>query len=692
MSLEILELLLIRLKAFTKEISNAQHKKQLKDLIKVLQDYSNTIKIIHGKVVLDIAIYRKLSQKKAYNQYAYQASILTHTLIKKRIVSSKSKPYPRDSKFNSPNRLTKQFLETYLPDYDKVINLKDHIIKMMNRTSGSNKLYYLYCYLRFFHYYPLSQESLYKISRNTLFHRSGHYFLVYGHDGIEHFNPITICKIEGFIGKSISIYFKNTADITEYIEHIYEESDASHSDRFKRLLKKLDITTSQIANAVALDIQFNTSPMITTLLKSQLHPKISADEINTIFPDLLPPTVIRAHRKNLDYYFGNIQDVNDSDDEPNVIDYLERGLDYYDELKIAVKFSNKDEVTNDQLMKIVYKIDKINGDEDILPLIKNHLIFVIKKKLTGDIKKTKTLKEYIRIAFNYCYIHLLNEGKLNSQIIRKIDKVITSNNKLTLNTQRLYKRIVNEFLKLSSQDETLDRVNSLINIRRSYIFKNEFNQILELINNEENDKKQALGAKKIAVAIKQVFLIFLYYGGFRKTELRSRRIIDVDFIGDQEIVVNVSESSIKETMKSTGEKELSLKSDNAIRRVRFRINDSKHYKVVSDYLNALFKKNYKFLFPAMNESGTFAKRHVITNTFLDDISTKIQSVTNRYTPLHSLRHSYATNELIKILKSNHQNTFALYELCTKMGHGDPGVTINNYLHIEVAMLLSDIEI
>jgi integrase len=690
MSHQIVNNLLVRLREFTREISNAQNKKQMNVLAKVLEEHSDEIKIAHGKVVLDIAIYRKLSQRKAFSQQAYQASVLTQALIKRRIVSSKSKPYPRDSKFNSPNRLTKPFLETYLPDYDKVMKLKDHIIKMMNRASGSNKLYYLYCYLRFFHYYPLPRESLYKISRNTLFNRSEHYFLVYGHNGIERFNPITICMIEGLIGKTITRYFKNTTDITKHIDHLYEEGDLSHSDRFKKLLKKLDITTNQVANAAALDIQLNTSPMTTTLLQSRVHPKISADEVNAIFPDLLPYTVIRPHRKNLDYYFGNIQEDHDSDDEPNVIDYLERGLDYYDELKMAVKFQNKDEVTNVQLIKMISKIDNISGDEDILPLIKSHLIFMIKKKLNNEVTKTKTLKEYIRIAFSYGYIHVVNEGVLNTKVMRKIDTAITTNNKLTLMTQRLYKRIVNEFLK-RSQDESLDRVQSLINVRRSYIFKNEFNQILKLITKEEADKNHVLGAKKIAVAMKQVFLIFLYYGGFRKTELRTRRLIDVDFISEYEIVVNVSESSMKETMKSTGEKELSLKSDNAVRRIRFKIDDANHYKVVYDYLNSLFKGRYKFLFPAINKSGTFAKKHVITNSFLDEISGKVQAITNRYTPLHSFRHTYATNELVKILKSNHQNAFALYELSTKMGHSNPIVTIDNYLHIGIAMLLVILE-
>lgn len=687
MSQQLILDLIERLKEFAKETSNPQHKKQIAVLIKVLDEHQNEIKVTYGKVVLDISIYRKLAQRKAFNQYPHQASILTESLIKKRIVSNKTKPYPRDSKFNSPNRLTKPFLETYLPDYDKVMQLKDHLVKKMTKTTGGNKLFYMYCYLRYFHYYPLPKESFYKISRNTLFNRDGHYFLVYGFNGNERFNPIAIYILEPLIGRTINAYFTATRDITEHIDHIYEENDNSYEDWFKKLLKRLGITTNQIENAISLDIQLNKSPMMLTLLHSRLHPKIAADELNVLFPNLLPSTVLIPHRKNIDYYFGNIHDDEDDLDEPNIVDYLERGLDYYDELKLAVKFTDQHEITNNQLMKILSRINAINGDEEILPLIKDHLIFMIEKKLNGDVTKTKTLKEYIRIAFSYCYIHIVNEGAFNAKVIRKIDAAITSN-RLTLQTQRRYKRIVNEFLQRSSNDQSLDRVQSLINIRRSYIFKEEFDHILELIKNEEVKKKQVLGSKKIAVAIKQVFLIFLYYGGFRKTELRSRRLIDVDFIGDNEIIINVSESSMKETMKSTGEKELSLKSDSAIRRVRFKINDDDHYIVVRDYLSILEKGKYKFLFPAMNESGTFAKKHVITNAFLDDLSEKVQSITKRYTPLHSLRHSYATNELIKILKSNHHDLFALYELSTKMGHADPGVTIDNYLHIEIALLMA----
>jgi integrase len=690
MSQQLILDLFERLKEFAKQTSNPQHKKQITVLIKVLDEHQNEIKVSYGKAVLDISIYRKLAQRKAFNQYPQQASILTHNLVKKRIISNKTKPYPKDSKFNSPNRLTKPFLETYLPDYDKVMQLKDHIVKKMTQISGGNKLFYMYCYLRYFHYYPLPKESMYKISRNTLFHRNGHYFLVYGFNGYERFNPITICMLEPLIGKSINMYFKETKDITEHIDHLYEENDHSYEDRFKKLMNKLEITIHQIVNVIGLDIQMNKSPMMLTLLHSRLHPKIAADELNVLFPDLLPNTVLIPHRKNIEYYFGNIHEEEDDLDEPNIVDYLERGLDYYDELKLAVKFTDHQEVTDNQLIKMLSRINAINGDEEILPLIKDHLIFMIEKKLHGDVTKTKTLKEYIRIAFSYCYIHIVNEGVLNAKVIRKIDAAITSN-RLTLQTQRRYKRIVNEFLQRSSHEKSLDRVQSLINIRRSYIFKEEFDQILELIKNEEVKKKQVLGSKKIAVAIKQVFLIFSYYGGFRKTELRSRRLIDVDFIGDNEIIINVSESSMKETMKSTGEKELSLKSNSAVRRVRFKISDNYHYGVVRDYLNILEKGKYKFLFPAMNESGTFAKKHVITNAFLDDLSEKVQTITKRYTPLHSLRHTYATNELIKILKGDQHDLFALYELSTKMGHADPGVTIDNYLHIEVALLMTMLE-
>ena len=90
------------------------------------------------------------------------------------------------------------------------------------------------------------------------------------------------------------------------------------------------------------------------------------------------------------------------------------------------------------------------------------------------------------------------------------------------------------------------------------------------------------------------------------------------------------------------------------------------------------KHQYKFLFPKISDKGILLKKHVAKDEFFNDLSIKLQKFTNRYTPLHSLRHSFATNFLLENL--NQDDPKIIFKLSTIMGHADPDVTLRNYVH------------
>lgn len=62
--------------------------------------------------------------------------------------------------------------------------------------------------------------------------------------------------------------------------------------------------------------------------------------------------------------------------------------------------------------------------------------------------------------------------------------------------------------------------------------------------------------------------------------------------------------------------------------------------------------------------------------------------TNRYTPLHSLRHSYATFKTMSIFEQNSFQHSLMYQLSVMMGHSEPIVTIENYIHIDNVFILN----
>ena len=107
----------------------------------------------------------------------------------------------------------------------------------------------------------------------------------------------------------------------------------------------------------------------------------------------------------------------------------------------------------------------------------------------------------------------------------------------------------------------------------------------------------------------------------RKTELRTRMLNDIYMLDEETFVIDVNSKGFRETMKSTGETELKLKTSNARRRVKFKISDRNHLHIVKSYLRFLEERQFKFLFPAFSsQSHNLLKKHVINDSFIAYIS------------------------------------------------------------------------
>ena len=186
--------------------------------------------------------------------------------------------------------------------------------------------------------------------------------------------------------------------------------------------------------------------------------------------------------------------------------------------------------------------------------------------------------------------------------------------------------------------------------------------------------------------MRSVFLILLYYSGLRKTELRTRLVIDIKRIGSSnEFTIDVNSEGFKEAAASSRESELKMKTLNAKRRVRFSITNKKHQEMVIKYLNWIEKHKYKFLFPLISEKNLILKKDVCKDSFFSELSLLLQKHTKRYTPLHSLRHTFATKYFLENIKlKNFQDI--MYELANIMGHSDPETTIYNYIHFDLLNL------
>jgi integrase len=324
--------------------------------------------------------------------------------------------------------------------------------------------------------------------------------------------------------------------------------------------------------------------------------------------------------------------------------------------------------------------------------------FLIKKadeKHTKNPIKKSTLKEYLRIMFSYCFHYIVIEGALTNEVYNEIREKINifadeslyiQNSNITTRTTNVYYRLIKLFWKRYTNFKTEASLKMIVDIRRSVVFEDEIDSFIEILKTKEfTAPTKDIKFKK---TIKPVFCLLLFYSGLRKTELRTLLTKNIELVNNEEFEIIVSKENFKLTSKANNELELHEKSDSAIRKVRFSIKNQKHLKLIKQYVHFLEKNQIKFTFPAISIKENIKKSKPITNDFINELPRKLSEHTGRYTPLHSLRHSYATFKALSLYAEDEH--FLVYELCKLIGHSEPAITLENYIHIDLLFILKEI--
>ena len=132
-----------------------------------------------------------------------------------------------------------------------------------------------------------------------------------------------------------------------------------------------------------------------------------------------------------------------------------------------------------------------------------------------------------------------------------------------------------------------------------------------------------------------------------------------------------------------------MKNSNAKRAFEFEISNIKHLNIVKKYYYNIEKHGkVRFLFPDNTKNLSISKYKVMTITRLNDINYILQATTKRYTVIHSLRHSHATNEIKKLLDKEDKRIEDMFDLIYRIGHGDPETTIKNYAHLGLIKIVN----
>ena len=648
-----------------------------------------------GKIKINYTALVYFSKQPIFRTNSEVANKTVKWLKKNRFISSRSRDYPINSKYLT-STLPHYFLEIDLPKLDYILNLKDNLFNNYKNYADVG----LYVYFRLFSIKKISKENIIKIVvDNNIFRLNNNLSLliIKQKQHQQGYIPLTKYLLNS---KLINIIEKSKVNSFQNSINYYEEE-------VRKYIKKYRLNFVDVQNSIKFEYALEHSQFDLTLQLESHHPQLSLAEVNYLFPDTIPNHLIKIERDNQNIYFHmtNKEKYADCDDEImdsnyNATKYVSQKIESFDLLKGCKKVPSDSKYFNNYLKKyysLITTAKESLSEEEFLFYIFDFVEVLLRKADSNYYKKPilqKTLKEYLRIIFDYCFEYIVVEGGITEKSFSEIKKqlniydskaIYEENSNLTLKSTKTYYRLIKLFWKKYTNLKTETHLETIVDIRRSIVFKDEFNKFIGILINEDKEKhKQDKKDKIFKYNERSVFCILLYYSGLRKTELRTLLSKNIEFVNEKELEIMVTKENFKSTAKINKENKLKEKSENAIRLIRFSIQNSFHELIVKKHFKYIESKKNKFMFPYITNKGNVSTKRPIIENYLSKLPKKLSNHTGRYTPLHSLRHSFATYKTYSILKDN--KDFLVYELCKLIGHSEPKVTILNYIHIDLVYI------
>ncbi|MGJ0359236.1 hypothetical protein [Aliarcobacter cryaerophilus] len=688
----------------------------------------------NNKIYLDMTLYIELSK----NKYFKKNALLVHNLIKKlmnkSIISKSSYNYPKNNVLFTTNPLNTPFVNLDLVKYDKVIYLRDELIESLEefdfKDINLEKEIKLFIFLKLFLIQKIPNSYFEYLTRDNILYLKDQVVLIVkeinkndldeteDYKNLENiFIPLHTIIFDKFASKILNrIFPKNISNLFDNTSYIFSNEYEYYDKELIRYLKKHELDIKTIRGSIKFEYELNNTPLTMSLKTQFRYPKISLLEIEKLYPESVKKELLDIERNNIRIYKGNNEKFDlddDNDDELEIQAFLKINYELYEEFRNIIKVPNSkiyykskqkiksvsSEAMNNTLAKYLknwYSFIQLNKDKsfELVPifLYVEKLLAKVDRKYKANNNqsnennqplyksiKYSTLQKYLNVLFHYCF-DILVKSVDKKEALKKIDFKLKNSNlnpKVQIEYQKIIVKFLNEELNLD-----LDRIKSTINCSRSIIFEDELDLIVDtLIKKDKKNYKSYILTHKRAV-----FVILAYYTGLRKNELISRTLRDFLYIKrkgvDNKFYINVDKKGVDKINKEEGKEIVSLKNRNAIRSFEFEITNAKHLEIVKNYYYRLMSENITFLFPRTSFSESVSRNSVIKFGDMDKINEILQNITNRYTVIHSFRHTYVTNELNKIINSKNKKIEDIFDLTVRIGHGMVETTLSHYAHLD----------
>ncbi len=310
-----------------------------------------------------------------------------------------------------------------------------------------------------------------------------------------------------------------------------------------------------------------------------------------------------------------------------------------------------------------------------MKLIAKYILYLLDRYEKKAKMAASTVKNYIGLLNKHLFSKVEDLSNVQTH---ELNEILSELERLSYKQKSIRKTraLISTFFTLSNSDHKLNSIN-LSSYPKSLIYDHELDEVLSYIENSTMNQVQRQGIRyRFGILQMEALVLIGFYTGLRKSELRSRLLSDLYIYGNK-LCTDVNKKGLKKL-------DLRLKTSNAKRRVCTEILNETHMDIIKDFLEIRKRISNKspFLFLRISENNTIRSKAVDESVF-DDITMVLQSLTGRYVSFHSLRHSYATYEVKKILDNVDSDPYALINLSVRMGHESPETTLKVYTHRSV---------
>jgi len=642
-----------------------------KMFINSLRGY-DSLKVVKGKPVLNTEFYRHfIKSNKIDDQNNSDENGLYKFFSKLKkygLVHQSSAFYPKKLSIISINPNVTSLHKVGLSHIDSYIAGRH---SLYHNDINGKRLQDAYIDLRLYQASPLYASDLMQLKYQDIIVLNDEFALLY----LEHQN---LLKTDLPTYKLVAIYGK------ELIEAI---SECAHSTSSKVFPKAIDyeklllehrrkrygtLSISAIRMTGMNNRLFYNSPLHMTIMSSpSATSPTTLAEVEALYPGSVPKHLMEVESNRIKAALSRP----DSEDGVLESDRELFSIEEFGKLQELIKSKTRSEARA-KITAAKSELKKYLRDTKVsnhIRLIASYLLYLLERYDHKEKMALGTLKGYI--------------GLLNKHLFLKVENLsIIQSHELT--------SLINDLERLQYKHKSILKIRALIrnffyraNIRsgsikaihvnaypKSLILDTEIDAALDIL-----DKKIRAGRTKLRRRIKfrllqlQTILLVGFYTGLRKSELRSRLLEDFYFY-DNKLFVDVNSKGLKKLG-------LALKTSNAKRRVCATIDNETHLEIIKSFLSLRqsIENRCPFLFLRISKDNTIRSK-AIDESIFDDLTTILQELTARYVSFHSLRHSYATYEVKKILDTTSVDPYLLMDLAVRMGHESPMTTLKVYTH------------